>query len=601
MGSFQKKISNKLSKLNLSRLVHLIFSIAPGLTILSMIFIIAESALWFGTMYTAKNLIQMVSKLNVHTHIKEHDLVVNLVMTFSIAILYPAIKLISVIIIEHQSSKVSEYIDNRIHERAIHLDLYFYESPAYFDILKRAKDAGSDKPASIITDLLELVKNIIMILAIGSIIISIHWLLPPMLVLFVIPTMIVKIRLAKRLQEWRIKQTPIERKAAYFSGLITSDTSAKEIRAFGIGTHIYNIYVAIRQKLLQERIAINRKNFLSTLVTSLLAVIGAYSCIATISLSTLNGKTNVGDLSIFIIVFLQSFSVLQSITSGISKLYANSIIVKSIFEMFDLKGDFDHNENTIPIKLNEGVLLKTENLNFTYPFSEKEILRNINIEIKSGKVTALVGYNGSGKSTLIKLLCRLYDASGGSVQYLGNNINRYDIEKYRKEISVVFQDFVRFNVTANDNIKYGNINKPFDKESVITAAKFSGAEMFISELPQGYDTMLGKIFENGHEISIGQWQKLAISRALYSDSRIIILDEATSALDAYSEEQFFKNLRDGLGQRGALIISHRLSTIQKADYIYIMSKGTIEQSGTHNELMEQEGDYQQLFNNSPSK
>ncbi len=540
----------------------------------------------------------MVGKLNARTNNSEHDLIASLIFTFSLAVSYTAVKLISGIIVEYQSSKVSEYIDNKIHERAIHLDLYFYESPGYFDILKRAKDAGSDRPASIITDLMELAKNVIMIVAIGTIIVSIHWLLLPMLILFVIPTMIMKIRLAKGLQEWRIKQTPVERKASYFSDLITSDTSAKEIRAFGIGTHINNIYVAIRQGLLKERIAINRKNFLGGLVTALLAVLGVYSCVATISFSTLNGKTNVGDLSIFIIIFLQSFGVLQSITSGISKLYANSIIVKSIFEMFDLKINIDTNENALPIEANESVLLKTENLYFTYPFSEKEVLKNINIEIKSGKVTALVGHNGSGKSTLIKLLCRLYDTDKGSVQYLGNNIRRYDVEKYRKEISVVFQDFVRYNVTAIDNIKYGNVSKLFDKENINTAAKISGAATFISELPQGYETMLGKIFENGHEISIGQWQKLAISRALYSDSSIVILDEATSALDTYSEDQLFKNLKRDMGSKGALVISHRLSTIQKADYIYVMSKGTIKQSGTHEELMKQEGDYQQLFNNS---
>jgi ATP-binding cassette, subfamily B, bacterial len=598
MPSLKNKISNKVTGLNLSRLVLLIFSIAPALTVLTIVFIIAESALWFGTMYASKNLIQLVGKLNINASNREHELAVSLAITFCIAILYAAVKLISGIIIEYQSSKVSEYIDSKIHEQAIQLDLNFYESPGYFDILKRAMDAGSAKPAAIITDLMELLRNLLMIVAIGTIIISIHWLLLPMLVLFVVPTMMVKINLARRLQEWKIKQTPVERKASYFSGLLTGDGPAKEIRAFGIGTNINKIYLGIRQSLLKERIAINKRNLLSAMLSALLAVAGVYSCVAIISFSTLNGKTSVGDLSIFIIIFLQSFGVLQSITSGISKLYANSIIVKCIFEMFDLKSNLDNNENALPIILNDGVLLKTENLHFTYPFSEKEILKNINIEVKRGKVIALVGFNGSGKSTLIKLLCRLYDADEGSVQYLGNDIKQYDIEQYRKEVSVVFQDFVRYNVSATDNIKYGNVDKPFDKEGISAAAKMAGADTFVSELPQGYDTMLGKIFENGHEISIGQWQKLAISRALYSGSQIIILDEATSALDAYSEEQLFINLRKGLGQKGALIISHRLSTIQKADYIYVMSKGAIQQSGTHEELIEQPGDYQQLFNNS---
>lgn len=565
-----------------------------------MLFIIIETALWFGTIYAAKRLIGLVSKLNIGSIHQKHDLVVSLAIIFTIGLLYTAVKIISSIIIDHQSLKVSEFIDNKIHKQAIHLDFSFYESPSYFDILKRARDAGSDRPAAIITDLMELAKNIIMIVAIGTVLVSIHWALLPLLVLFIIPGLLVKVRLAKRLQLWKIEQTPTERKASYFSDLITSDISAKEIRAFGIGAHINNIYINIRQNLLKEKLSINRKSFLGSLITSLLSVSGVYSCVAAISFSTLNGKTDVGDLSVFIIIFLQTFNVLQSITSGIAKLYANSIVVKCIFDMFDLQATVEETENPSAININtdSDILLKTENLHFTYPFSDREALKGIDIEIKRGKITALVGYNGSGKSTLLKLLCRLYNTDKGTVQFLGKDIRQYNMEAYRKEISVVFQDFVRYNVTASDNIKYGNINRPYHKDEIVAAAKAAGADGFVNELPAGYQTMMGKTFEDGHEISSGQWQKLAISRALYSDAQIIILDEATSALDSFSEEQLFKNLKKDLGQKGALIISHRLSTIQKADYIYVMAEGTIKQAGTHQQLMEQVGDYRLLFNSN---
>jgi ATP-binding cassette subfamily B protein len=234
------------------------------------------------------------------------------------------------------------------------------------------------------------------------------------------------------------------------------------------------------------------------------------------------------------------------------------------------------------------------NLYFKYPHASDYVLENIQLTIPSGTIVGLVGLNGAGKSTLIKLLCRLYDPVIGTIRIGDKDIRELDITEYRSKVSVVFQDFAKYQVTVTENIWFGNIHSPMNMAGVKKAAEESGAISYINNFPHQYDTILGRTFENGHEISIGQWQKLAIARALYSNSMLVILDEATSALDAIAEHELFVNLRQKLGNRSALVISHRLSTIQQADLIYVMGDKRIVEYGTHETLLQKNGTYTAL-------
>src|SRR5690606_21310503 len=259
-----------------------------------------------------------------------------------------------------------------------------------------------------------------------------------------------------------------------------------------------------------------------------------------------------------------------------------------------LENTMKDSKANLPIPQNNPDLI-LENVSFKYPHAEKITLSNINLKIPAGKVVALVGLNGSGKTTLIKLLCRLYDPSSGSIRLGGEDIKNYKIDDYRKQISVVFQDFVKYNMTVSENIHFGNIDSDMDLDFIMDSAIKSGAHEYIKEFPDGYNTIMGRIFEDGREVSIGQWQKLAIARAFYSKSQFLIFDEATSALDAKSEQELFDDLRKHIGNRGILVISHRVSAIQHADYIYVMSNGKIAQEGVHEDLISEAGDYAKLF------
>ncbi|MCH5718716.1 ABC transporter ATP-binding protein [Niabella hibiscisoli] len=252
--------------------------------------------------------------------------------------------------------------------------------------------------------------------------------------------------------------------------------------------------------------------------------------------------------------------------------------------------------DTESMPLENDICIKLKDVKFSYPYTDKQTISGINLTIPSGKIIGLVGLNGAGKSTLIKLLCRLYDPTEGEILYGNKNIKQLNALEYRKQLGVVFQDFNRYSFSAGENIFFGNIHQPYNPQRVKEAAEKSGIASFIESFPDGYETTMGRIFEDSKEVSIGQWQKIALARCFYSDARFLIFDEASSALDAVSEKELFGSFRDRIGNRGAVIISHRRSAILHADYIYVLADGKVVEEGTDEELMQRKGAYASIFN-----
>ncbi|WP_246104290.1 ABC transporter ATP-binding protein [Mucilaginibacter corticis] len=589
------KVRRVLKEVKLARTLRLIWSLSPATTTFMFIMIVVENLLFFLTAYAFKYLFGVIVSPAKYDAEKIVLVEKYLLETFIAISLYVIVKSISQYVSQVQASRVSEFIDDKIHAAAVDLDLAFYESPEYFDTLKLAKDAGAERPNQVVTTLVDVVKNALMFCGISFVIFTINWLILPILIICVIPTFLVRVALADKLYQLREKQTPVERQAAYLSSLITADTLAKEVRSFGLGDYIKRLYLTIRLDLLVQRLKIIRRGAIHDIVTSLLGSFGFFGCICFFCYNAMKGTITIGQISLFVIIFPQLFNILQSLSQGISGLYQNGIFLTQLFKFFDLKPTLVDKTDTTALPVNDMLELKMENVNFTYPNSSNPVLTNVNLSIPPGKVIAIVGLNGAGKTTLIKLLCRLYDPTSGSVILGEENIRNFKIEDFRKTISAVFQDFGKYNLSVADNIRFGDIygNRPF--EDMVKATEASGANEYIEEFPNKYETIMGRIFEDGREISIGQWQKLAIARALYSPSRFIILDEATSALDALAEYEFLKNFRKSIGNKGAIVISHRVSAVKHADYIYVMSHGQVAQSGTHEELIAMDGDYATLF------
>ncbi|WP_158267095.1 ABC transporter ATP-binding protein [Chitinophaga niastensis] len=559
----------------------------------SLLFLLLENICWIGTMYTLKLLIdRLVNRPAVNN---AAGITSAILLAGCVAILYGCVKSISAFLNEKQSAAVNNYIDKQIHQHTISLDYGCYEDPAYFDVLKRAREGGIDRPYAVVLSLHEIGKNITMLGSMGYILISIDWILLPLLCLFVAPLLVVRLNFSEKLYLWQRKHTGMDREASYLSTLITGDSSAKEIRSFSLGQHLLNKYCGIKGTLLEHQVEHSRQRTIVELISTVVTTVAFFAVTAYIIFGIMNGKTSVGDIAVFLVVFPQSFSVMQGLAGGISRLYQNNRYLSDVFALFDLKPVIESSVFTGFKEGKESNDFVVENLYFKYPHASDYVLENIHLSIPAGQIIGLVGLNGAGKSTLIKLLCRLYDPVEGMIRIGDKDIRELNINEYRSKISVVFQDFVKYNLTANENIRLGNIHAPTNTAEIKKAAEDAGAANYINNFPDQYDTILGRIFENGHEISVGQWQKLAIARAFYGKSQLIILDEATSSLDAIAEHELFVNIKQKLGGRSALVISHRLSTIQQADLIYVMGDKKIIEYGTHEILLQNNGTYAALY------
>lgn len=593
-----RKFRKFRSNLNIRRTVLLVWSVTKSWTIITVAAIIVETLFFLATIFSLRLLINAVSQKDISLADHEHLILRAVIVSAVAGIGYIVVKAISAYITEVQASKVAIHIDDKIHKSAVELDYAYFESPDYFDILKRAKDAGADKPHLIIVALIEIVKNFMILLSLGFALVTINWLLLPMLALFVFPTLLVRIHFANKLNSWRIAHTAIERQSSYLSELITSNAAAKEIRAFSLGNYFKELYLKIRLELLAKRMQISFKSTQKEIITTAMASLGFFCCIGLIAIETLEGKTTVGDITMFLIIFPQTFSMMQNISGGISVVYQNNMFVNSIFELFDLKNNFTDIDSPVDIPKGGNLDLELKNVTFKYPHTGKPVLKDISLKVPSGKIIAIVGLNGAGKSTLIKLICRLYDPSAGSITYGGTDVRSFQTSAYRKQIGTVFQDFQHYNVSVADNIRFGDLDKAYSKDNIENAAKSAGADEFIDDFPKGYDTMMGRLFEDGQEISIGQWQKLVIARSFYSSANFLIFDEATSAMDTVSEKKLLDKFRVLIDKRAAIVISHRHSAVKYADYIYVLSDGKIIQEGTDKELLSVEGEYARLFKNN---
>lgn len=496
---------------------------------------------------------------------------------------------------EAQGLQVADAIDQEIHYRAVRADLAFYESPRYFDTLQRARQSGSQRPVQVVSNLMMLVKNTLMLAAVVVLLATINWMLLPLLVIAIVPALLVRVHFTRYLYEWQRRRTQMERRAGYLDWLLTSDINAKELRLNQLGDFLRERYVELKKTIRHERMAITKRRTGVEMMVAAVATAAFFSALAYLAWETSEGRNSVGELVLFLLVFQRAQSMGQELVGQLSKLYEDHLYIGLLFEFLDVRPVIAEPDvpKRLPERMREGVSL--ENVSFRYPGTDVDVLKNVSLSIRPGQVVALVGANGSGKTSLIKLLCRLYDPTSGRITLDGVDAREFSLEDYRREFSVIFQDYGKYADTVRNNIRYGDIRQPEDTSLVEQAGVKSGADAFIQSLDKGYDTALTRMFDEGRELSIGQWQKVALARAFMHQSEVIILDEPTSALDPGAEFDLFANFRERIDHRAALVISHRLSTVRMADYIYVLDGGEIREEGTHDDLIRQGGMYCELF------
>jgi ATP-binding cassette subfamily B protein len=400
------------------------------------------------------------------------------------------------------------------------------------------------------------------------------------------------------------RQSPERRLMDYFNRLMTTDTYNKEIKLFTLGSFLIGRFRRLANKLYEEDKVIVVRRYLSNFLWSSLTGVANSAIYFYVALQVVlsMGRISLGSLTRYTQAALQAGQNFQGLLNGISSAYENNLYVATLFEFLEYEPKIvspKHPQPVDPSTEMSGLEIEFRNVSFTYAGKDPETeaaLKNVSFTIQAGEAVALVGRNGAGKTTIVKLLTRLYDPDEGEILIGGRNIKEYDLEELREKVGVIFQDYVTYFMNARENIGVGRIAEIENQALVRSAAQKSGANTVIDKLPEGYETMLGRWFEKGTQLSGGEWQKVALARAFMRDAPILILDEPTSSLDAQAEYDVFAKFRVLTKGKTAIFISHRFSTVRLADRILVLENGQIIENGSHHELIVLDGHYAELFN-----
>lgn len=494
-----------------------------------------------------------------------------------------------------QQAQVTDYVSEAVQRKALELEFRYFEDPHYHDIFTRVQTQASVLPNSITSSIVSLLQGCLGFLGIVGILYSFHWLVAFVMVVSVVPCSMARIRASRALYNWQRDQSSTQRLLSYYSYLSTAPTPAREVRQLSLKSHLITKCNELRNKFRTERLSLLARGTLIDILAQVCSVVAMYASFAFVLHRAIQGSISLGTMSMYYLAFLGAQAMLQQAYNSLTALYESSMFLSDLDVFLSLGPPKEHEDppNSIPTQKPGGVLV--DNVSFRYPFAHVNVLNEVSLYIAPGEVVALVGANGSGKSTLTKLLCRLYEPCSGSITVDGLDIQQLDIDEYRSQVSVMFQDYEKYQVTVRENIQFGDSFDPPSDERVRLAAQNANAEQLISRLDSGYDTMLGKFFDGGIDLSGGQWQKIALARTLVRPAKVVILDEPTSAVDAEGEMKFFQSLRSVVKDCSVLLVSHRFSTVRMADRIYVIDDGRIIEAGTHSDLVAQNGMYRHLF------
>lgn len=484
------------------------------------------------------------------------------------------------------------------------VDISVFENPTFHDKLTRAQNEASYRPLAILSNVTAISRSCISMTSMICVLASFQPWLAAAVVALAMPNLIAQIKMQH--ESWAIQnfEIPAVRKMRYFSEVLTRVETASEIRLFNLGDMFINKYLDKFAEFQKAHAKLRANHWIRNFILANIAAVGLVTSYSYVVLSALRNSISLGSLSMYLTATTQIEYQLEIMIWSIAHLYQGNLFAKNMFDFLEVSSPVillpAGAAKPVPKKLEHGI--RFENVSFHYPDSERKIFENLSFELKAGQSIALVGENGAGKTTIVKLLSRLYEPVSGRILVDGVDLREYDLNSWRANLSVIFQNYARFHLTARENIGVGNVSLLDDTDRIASAAERASAVSLIENLPDKYETMLGRWFsaDKGTELSGGEWQKIALSRAFMrageGEAQLMILDEPTSALDAQAEYDIYLRFAELTRGKTTFLISHRFSTVKMADLVLVLEKGKIIEQGSHDELILKNGEYARLYN-----
>jgi ATP-binding cassette subfamily B protein len=492
------------------------------------------------------------------------------------------------------ADRYTHHVSVEVMRKAASLDVTVYEDPVFYDRLERARVQATDRLA-MIQQMGRLIQQTVTAIAFSAVLIRYSPLLLLLLVVGIIPAFLGESHFAFLTYAKNFRQTPVRRRMDYLRQVGGSKEAAKELKLFNLSGYLTNLFTELSQSIYEENVRLNRRRLMWGGLLSLLGQLGYYGAYGLSIYRTIQGRYTIGDLTLITTAIMQAMSNIQQAFSTASGVADQALFLTDLLAFFEMKPHVASKVDGLPAPRQVMRGFEFRNVSFVYPGTDHRVLSNFNFTLNPGERVALIGENGQGKTTIVKLISRLYDPTEGEILLDGVDLRDYDLAALHSEIGVIFQDFMRYEMTARDNIVVGRIEVPHTVEEIEYAAQKSLASEVIAKLSGGYDQMLGRRFETGVDLSGGEWQKLALARAYLRDAQLLILDEPTAALDARSEFEVFQRFAELTEGKMALLISHRFSTVRMADRIVVLEAGRLVEEGDHEELLALGGRYAAMF------
>ena len=593
--NFWSSWRERLSALrNVPPVLKIVWQSGPGVVTLGITARVVAALLPLALTYVAKLIIDIV-ETSLRTHAPVPPRLWWLVLVeFTIAILGSMVSRMIDYSDSLLANKYTRHVSIQVMKHASELDLTAYEDPIFYDRLERARVQATDRLVMIQSiGRLEL-QAITAIAYSAAVMFYSPWLLL-LLIAAVVPAFLGETHFAFLGYAKNFRQTPIKRQLDYLRQAGATKEAAKELKLFSLGGFFTQRFAQLSDHIYEEDVALAKRRLGIGSLLSLVSTGGYYGAYAYVIWRTVAGRLSIGTFYFLITAIMQASSNIQQVFSTLSGIADQALFLTDLLAFFEMQPTIRSQANALPAPRPIRTGFEFRNVSFRYPGTERLVIDGLNFFLHPGERVALIGENGQGKTTIVKLITRLYDPSAGKILLDGVDLREYDLEDLYREIGVIFQDFMRYEMTARENIAVGKIDRVADLAGLRAAAEKSLANEVIARLPAGYEQMLGRRFEGGVDLSGGEWQKLALARAYLRDSQLLILDEPTAALDARSEYQVFQRFAELTEGKMALFISHRFSTVRMADRIVVLENGRIAEEGTHEKLTRMGGRYAEMF------